>query len=108
MRESAVVPVTVVTMAALIVPLVLASSAMRSVAATVRSLRVTASSPNPLIPLLLKAVRTSAAVPVTVVTAAALRVPLVLPSSAIRSAAATVVSLSVTASLPSPLMPVLL
>ena len=46
-------PLRVVTVAALIVLLVVPSSTMRSVAATVMSLRVTDSSPRPLIPALL-------------------------------------------------------
>ena len=65
---------------------------------------VTASLPRPVTPAESNAVFAAAAVPVNVVTVAALTAPDVLPSNVLRTAAASVVSVSVTASLPRPVI----
>ena len=94
-----------VTVAALTAPVVLPSSVFNTVAVIEVSLIVTASFPRPLIPLEPRAVLTTAAVPVKVVTVAALTAPVVLPSSVFNTDAANVVSLKVTASFPKPVIP---
>ena len=107
--RSAKEPVKVVTVPALIWPLVLPSRLLRSAAASVVSESVTASLPRPAIPdapVELKAVVRSAVEPVRVVTVPALIWPLVFASRVLRSAAASVTSESVTASLPRPAIPV--
>ena len=106
--RSAVEPVRVVTAAALIWPLVLVSRVLRSAAASVTSESVTASLPRPEMPVApveLNVVVRSAVEPVSVVTVPALIWPLVLVSRVLRAAAARVVSESMTASLPSPVIP---
>ena len=108
MIRSALEPVNVATVPALIWPLVLVSRVLRSAAARVTSESVTASLPRPEIPVApveLNAVVRSAVEPVRVVTVAALIWPLVLPSRVLRAAVARVVSESMTASLPSPVIP---
>ena len=93
--RSAVEPVKVVTVPALIWPLVLASRVLRAAAVRLASVRVTASLPNPETPVVLYAVVAAAAEPVIVVTEVALIVPDVLESSVFRSDAVTLVSVSV-------------
>ena len=108
MVRSAVEPVRVVTVLALICPVVFVSRVLRSAAATVVSERVTASLPSPEIPdppVELKAVVRSAVEPVRVVTVEASICPVVLPSRVLRAVAAIVVSERVTASLPRPEIP---
>ena len=108
MVRSAVEPVRVVTVAALIWPLVFVSRVLRSAAASVTSESVTASLPRPEMPVApveLNVVVRSAVEPVSVVTVPALIWPLVLASRVLRAAAARVVSERMTASLPSPVIP---
>jgi hypothetical protein len=98
-------PVMVLTVAALTVPVVAASRVLSEVALIEVSLNVTASSPRPLKPVVLKAVLAAAAVPVMVVTVAASTVPVVFVLRVLRVAAAIEVSANVTASSPKPLIP---
>ena len=101
-NASAPVPVSTVTVEAFTAPLVFPSSVFKTDAATVVSVKVTASFPRLLIPSEVNAVFASAAAPVNVVTVEASTVPLVFPSNVFKTDAASVVSLIVTASFPRP------
>src|SRR5438094_889073 len=90
-NRAGVAPVSVVTVPALIVPVVKPSSLFSDDAVAVVSLSVTASLPSPLMPEEAYAADTAAIVPVSVVTDAALTVPVVKPSSVFNDAAASVV-----------------
>ena len=91
-RAFAEEPVKVFTVDASIVPEVLESRVVKTVEETVVSVKVTDSSPKPLIPSEETAVLTSAADPVIAVTADAVTCTVVAPSIVFRFAAVTVES----------------
>ena len=102
-----IVPEIVVAAVAVIRPLVSLSSVLRSSALMLTSETVTASSPRPeIVPTVFAAYAalTSARLPERAVTEPAFTTPVVLPSSALSTEAPSEVSLSVTASLPRPLI----
>ena len=89
------VPLMVATDVAVTSPVVLLFKVFNTLAATVVSVTVTASSPNPENPLEAYAVFISAAAPVIVATVDAFTVPGTLPFTAFNTVAVIVVSLSV-------------
>ena len=93
----AAAPVKVVIVLALIAPDVLPLRVFNVAIANDVSLRVTASPPNPLIPLAVRAVFTSDASPVNVLIAVAVIVPVVLPFKVFKADAATEASVTVIA-----------
>ena len=98
-------PVNVVTVAALIDPLVLSFNVFNVATASVVSIRVSAAFPKPLIPLDAKAVFIAAADPVIVVTAEASMVPVVRTCKPINEVANMPASVNMIFSFPRPVMP---
>jgi len=101
----ATVPLSEATVLASMVPVVRESSAVKLVAVTEVSDKMTASFPSPLHPLALYIVVRSANAPLTVATAVASTVPDVAVFTAFRVEAVELVSVRLTLSFPKPLMP---